>query len=160
MTAQVHENLIYEGEEMSMMSCPPLPARHPRIIEIGHPWEMTEREGVPGIVFSTACWRGYIGTWAVTDNRLYLVGLQGRVEMAGDGPIFAGWVSDWLRVVRGELLEYIHMGFQSVYERELLIRVEMGVVVETKTVENQLPVTEIPTRPRSWWRRLVSHFRR
>ena len=160
MTAQVHENLIYEGEEMTMMSCPPLPERHPRVIANGFPGEVVEKEGVPGIVFSTACWRGYLGTWAITDGRLYLVKLQGRVEMVGDEPIFAVWVSGWLRVPRGGVLNHVHMGFQSVYERELFVKVEMGVVVETKTVENGCALTEAPTRPRSWWGRLASLFRR
>jgi hypothetical protein len=160
MTAQVHERLIYEGEEMSMMSCPPLPTHHPRVVEVGHPWEATAREGVPDIIFSTACWRGYLGTWAITEGRLYLVGLQGRVEMTGDGPIFAGWVSGRLRVARGALLEYVHMGFQSVYERELIIKLEAGVVVATKTVENRRPARETLTHTRSWWRRLTSLVRR
>ena len=34
MTAQAHENLVYEGEQTSMASCPPLPGDHPRIVAL------------------------------------------------------------------------------------------------------------------------------
>ena len=34
MTAQLHENMIYEGQEVSMFSFPGFPEDHPRIIEL------------------------------------------------------------------------------------------------------------------------------
>ena len=138
-----------------MMSCPPLPVGHPRVVETGPPGVITAKEGVPGVVFSTACWRGYIGTWEIKDGRLYLAGLIGRCEMIGDEPIFAEWVSGWLRIPRGEMLRYVHMGFESVYERELHLRLEGGVVVESKTVEAE-GVFKRSLRPRSWWEKLKS----
>ena len=136
MTAQVHENLILDGEATTMTTCPPLPPGHPRILYAGPPGSFQLKEGVPSVVFSTACWRGYIGTWEVRDGRLYLVKLQGRCEMLGDEPIPADWVSGWIRVPRGELLEYVHMGFESVYEEEIQVRFEEGVEVERRTVVN------------------------
>lgn len=119
-----------------MMTCPPLPAQHPRVTQAWPPGAFGVKEGVPSVVFSTACWRGYIGTWEVKGGRLYLVGLQGRCEMVGEEPIPADWVSGWLRVPRGELLEYVHMGFESVYEEELQIRFEGGAEVERRVVVN------------------------
>jgi len=158
MTAQVHENLIYEGEETTMMSCPPLPAEHPLIVMTDPPGTFA-KPGVPSFVFSAACWRGYLGTWEVREGRLYLVSLVGRYEMLGDEPVFAEWVSGVLRIPRGELLEYVHMGFESVYERELRLRVEAGVVVESTTVEAAGAVKK-PLSPRGWRHRLRSLFRR
>lgn len=153
MTAQVHERLVYEGEEMSMTSCPPLPSGHARLVAAATPDAM-KREGVPGIVFSTACWRRYVGTWEVRGGRLYLREVAGLYELDGGEPLFADWVSGWLVVPRGELLRYVHMGFESTYERELHLRVESGVVVETREVDNRLRGTPAepaapPPRPRS-----------
>ena len=142
-----------------MTTCPPLPPSHPRILYAGPPGSFKLKEGVPSVVFSTACWRGYIGTWEVKGGRLYLVNLQGSYEMVGDEPIPADWVSGWLRVPRGELLEYVHMGFESVYERELHLRVEGGVVVESKTVEAE-GAFQRSLRPRSWWEKLKSFIGR
>lgn len=136
MTAQVHEHVIIDGEAATMSTCPPLPPGHPRIL-VAEPADLSARkEGVPPVVFSTACWRRYVGTWELKEGRLYLVGLQGLCEMVGDEPIPADWVSGWIIVPRGEVLEYVHMGFESVYEEELQVRFEAGVEVERRTVVN------------------------
>lgn len=149
MTAQVHENLIYEGDEMTMTTCPPLPAEHPRVRMVAPPGAVAARDGVPSVVFSTACWRGYLGTWEIKQGRLYLNSVVGRYEMEGGEPIFADWVSGWLVIPRGEVVEYVHMGFESVYEQELRLRVEAGAVAETLTVDNRR------APPQSWLKRLL-----
>jgi hypothetical protein len=154
MTAQVHETLIYEGEEASMTTCPPLPASHPRLVPAAPPYA-TEAEGVPAFVFSTACWRRYVGTWEVKGGRLYLNGVAGLFTLSEGEPLFADWVSGRLVVPRGELLSYVHMGFESVYERELHLRVEAGVVVETRELDNRREPDGPGPEPRSWLKRLL-----
>jgi len=134
MTAQVHEKLILEGRETSMAFCPPFPEHHPRIIELAH--EEAE-EDVPSIVFSTACWRGYIGTWEIKDGWFYLVNLVGRYKITGDEPILADWFSGVLRIPQGEMLHYVHMGFGSVYEQEIHIKIENGKVVKSRVIDNR-----------------------
>ena len=52
MTAQAHENLVYEGEQTSMAACPPLPASHPRIVALS-PKELGSRKDLPSVVGST-----------------------------------------------------------------------------------------------------------
>ena len=158
MTAQIHENLIYEGEETTMMSCPPLPVDHPLVVQTDPPGTFA-KPGVPSVVFSTACWRGYLGTWEVRGGRLYLVSVIGRYEMLGDEPLFAEWVSGVLIIPRGELLKYVHMGFESVYERELRLTVEAGVVVDSTTVESAGVVKKLLS-PRGWRDSLRSLLRR
>jgi hypothetical protein len=37
------------------------------------------------------------------------------------------------------MLEYVHMGYDSVYEREVHIKVEKGIVTNSKTIENRNP---------------------
>ena len=100
MTAQVHERLTLEGRETSMAFCPPLPEHHERIIEL----TSTElEENIPNFIFSTACWRGYIGTWEIKDGQFYLVNLVGRYKVEGE-PILADWFSGVIRIPQGEPL--------------------------------------------------------
>ena len=50
--------------------------------------------------------------------------------------VFAHWYSGNLRVPKGKMLEYVHMGYGSKYEQDLLIDVEKGVVVKTHIMDN------------------------
>ena len=135
MTAQVHERLILEGEETSMAFCPPLPEGHPRISELDS--QESETENVPPIAHSTACWRGYIGTWEIKDGRFYLVDIAGRYRMAGSDPILADWFTGVIRIPKGEQLHYVHMGFGSVYEQELHVKIENGEVLTSRVIDNR-----------------------
>lgn len=143
MTAQVQEALRFRGKDYGMAACPLEGAFHtlrPR----------------PAFVFPhTACWRGYVGTWEVRDDRLHLVDLAGQVvdgetqghrhcgladvfpEAPSSGGVFADWVTDWLRVPDGEMLHYVHMGFGSQYERDLFLGVHLGRLVAVRTVDNR-----------------------
>ncbi len=95
----------------------------------------------------TALWRGYVGTWEITSDRLYLVGLDGRLksgQIANLGTIFPGfpdrvfahWFSGVLRIPMGQLMRYVHGGYGSVYERDQFITVKKGVAVKTTLVVN------------------------
>ena len=131
MTAQAHETLIFEGRKTSMAFCPPLPQRHPRIIEL------TSEEIEDGITSSTACWRGYIGTWEIKDGQFYLVNLIGRYKLIGKEPIPADWFSGVIRIPKGKVLHYVHMGFGSVYEQEIHVKIEKGKVVKSRVIDNR-----------------------
>lgn len=134
MTAQIHELLILDGVKMSMAFCPPLPDGHPRIYEPSSDGGV--RDEGDSIFRSTACWRGYRGTWEIRDGRFYLVELLGQFRLREGGPVFAEWFSGVLRVPKGEMLHYVHMGFGSIYAEELHIKIENGVVVATRIIDN------------------------
>jgi hypothetical protein len=137
MTAQIHEQLIYNGDQTSMAFCPPLPENNPCIRELSDE-EIERGEGGGGpFIFSTACWRQYVGTWEIKDGRFYLVGIEGRYRLEGDEPLFADWFTGVLRIPRGEMLQYVHMGYGSVFEEEVHVKVEQGVVTETKVIDNR-----------------------
>lgn len=136
MTAQAHEQLILDGRRTSMMTCPVLPLHDPRLrcVDVG---DITGP--IPddvALARSTACWRGYIGYWEIKDDRLYLCRVVGAYQWDAGDPVFADWVSDTLRVPEGKLLHYVHMGFESIYEGELEILVEEGVVVDRLVIEH------------------------
>jgi hypothetical protein len=89
---------------------------------------------------STACWRGYVAYWKLKDDSLFLVQLnsccekEGKIDLKAvfpnrntSQPIFADWVSDSLMMPSGKLLNYIHMGYGSTYERETDYIFEKGI---------------------------------
>ena len=100
---------------------------------------------------STALWRGYQGLWAIQDNQLYLIDLtlylcEESSEIvdwrdlfpAQSGDIKAFWYTGTLRIPQGKLLQYIHGGYLSVYERDLFIKILNGDVIEQKIVDNEI----------------------
>ncbi len=135
MTAQIRERLILDGDETSMAFCPPLPKGHPHIYEPS-PEEIVSDES-DFILGTTACWRGYQGVWEIKNGRFYLVDLRGRLRLRDSRPILADWFSGILRIPKGKMLQYVHMGFGSVFEQEVHIKIENGVVVTTRVIDNR-----------------------
>lgn len=137
MTAQIREILILDGQKTSMASCPDIPDELPELRACD-----VDDQSEPGydrIFGSTACWRGYQGTWEIRDGHLYLVDIRGRYRLRSTDskPIPATWFTGALRVPRGERLQYVHMGFGSVYEEELHIEVVAGKVEGTTVIDNR-----------------------
>ncbi len=128
MTAQIGEKLIYEGHMVSMCSEPlgdffAFGGHHPE-------FEFT----------CTALWRGYVGTWEIVNDRLYLVKLSGTLKDGKEATletvfpgyaarVFAHWYSGTLRIPEGKQLEYVHMGYASTFERDRFLKIEKGVIV-------------------------------
>ncbi|WP_349609008.1 hypothetical protein [Cupriavidus sp. DF5525] len=95
----------------------------------------------------TALWRGYVGTWEIVNERLYLIGLDGTTEddehvslttLFPDYPhrVFAHWFDGRIRVPQDGLLNYVHATYASEYERDLLIDFEKGVVTAATVQHN------------------------
>jgi len=135
MTAQASERLLYQGEMRSMCAEP-----------LGMYFALS---GVkPDFQFTcTALWRGYIGSWEIIDDRLYLVELSGRLMGGTDANletlfpgypdrVFAHWYSGKVRIPQGKLLECVHMGYGSVYENDLFLFFDKGVVTKSEVAVN------------------------
>ncbi|MCP3669639.1 MAG: hypothetical protein GY814_04270 [Gammaproteobacteria bacterium] len=135
MTAQIGEGLIYHGRKVTMCTEP-----------LGDYFAF----GGERPVFAancTALWRGYVGTWEVIDDRLYLVSLSGKLN---DGTkitletlfpgyperVFAHWYSGTLRIPEGKRIEYVHMGYGSTFERDVFLEINEGVVTGTSVQNN------------------------
>jgi hypothetical protein len=67
--------------------------------------------------------------------------------MGTDDPVFAQWFSRQLRASMGNMIESIHIGSGSRYEKHLLLDVDMGLVTRAATVSR---------RWRFWTRRAPS----
>ena len=135
MTAQISESLTYNGEELAMCEEP--------LCDF-----FNKGGNKPGFAsMNTACWRGYVGEWEILEDRLYLVGIEGALNDGTDATletvfpgfperVFAHWYSGTVRVPQGKLLDYIHMGYASVYERDLLLTFESGVLIGSEIRNN------------------------
>lgn len=134
MTAQVPERIIFNGQQASMSCCPPLPDHHASLVRL----KDEQMDDVDGYILSTCCWREYVGTWELKDEKLYFVDVEGRYQWTGEAPLFADWVSASIRISEGECLKYVHMEFASIHERETYLTIEQGRVVNHRTVEHTL----------------------
>lgn len=95
----------------------------------------------------SACWRGYIGTWSIEDGRLYLIDIETddngkkvglEYLFPNQEKVFADWFTGVLRVPYGKLLEYVHQGYASLYEKELFLEISKGVLVNERKIDNTL----------------------
>ena len=137
MTAQISERLIYESHQLSMCT---------------NPLSLYFAMGgdSPNFEYNcTALWRGYVGTWEIVDGRLYLIELHGTLEGGEEASVatifpeytdrvFAHRYSGTLRIPQGNLLNYVHMGYGSTYERDMFLEFEKGVIKNTRVRQNGL----------------------
>ena len=47
----------------------------------------------------------------------------------GKTKVFADWYSGVMRIPHGKMMKYVHQGYASLYEKELFLRFESGVLV-------------------------------
>lgn len=124
-----------------------------------------------GGMMSTANWRGYVATWLLQKDGLWLTSVSSNglivdrrqseadAEVAGaldgrpfsvdglfpddtrpaDAPVFADWYSGELRIPEGEMIQYVHGGYGTTYERDRLILIERGRFVRSWVRRNDPP---------------------
>lgn len=104
---------------------------------------------------NTACYRGYCATWKVINDKIYLIDIESPSQIRskkgndsdepisamqklfpGQSEVFAHWVSGTVKIQVGELLEYVHMGYESVYEISMYLKFENGILKEENIVRN------------------------
>jgi hypothetical protein len=132
MTAQATEYLFIDGVKHQMHSLPfnqYLKTLNPKIEFAFH---------------STACMRGYYGTWEISNNMLFLTFLQAYASIEPEkilgikdffpqssGKVKAEWFSGTLRIPLSGESEYFHGGFGHVYDSYLRLEVMNGDFVST-----------------------------
>jgi hypothetical protein len=135
MTAQIGDRLVVDGQDVTLMGCPALPWHHPRFHKLSKAEALELCRG--RLIFSTACWRNYVADWHIDGGRLHLDRITGIYRLEGEEPLFADWVTETLRIAGGERLAYVHMGFGSVFEEDLLLDVQKGLVVGQTRRDNR-----------------------
>lgn len=142
MTAQVREKLIYNDREYYLATEP----LYPYLID----------NKITFVFSTTSCWRGYIGSWLIEDNKLYITGLEAYVcnsrklntilrpdrkvgldyLFPGQSKVFADWYSGEIRIPYGKMMKYVHQGYASLYEEELFLKVEAGIITSCCKIDN------------------------
>lgn len=105
--------------------------------------------------YSTGCHRGYIGTWELVDNRLYLVELVAEPDINNvsiekffpgwSDRVFAHWYTGTLMVDYPHLLQDEYSGAVEIVYQSVSINIERGVVVSDERMKNIRPL-----RGQSW----------
>jgi hypothetical protein len=140
MTAQFSESILYNGKKLPMYTNPLS--------------SYLTQTGIQFLSPNTANWRGYIGTWEIKGNaetgeRLYLVKLAAHKsyeeilslkDVFPESPngVFAHWYSGTIRIPQGAQIKYVHMGYGSVYEYELYIEFNRGILIN-KFIKHNSP---------------------
>lgn len=103
---------------------------------------------------TSACWRGYCGTWQVIDGRLHLMHINPvgnsdtplpgdircrllRAVPAREFPVVADWFNGRLKVPSGRRLVYSHHGWSSWHERTRVMTFRHGSLVRDREVDTR-----------------------
>ena len=133
MAAQYMENIIIGGNEYPILTLP---------LEsywgVGNPRPLLKSYG-------NFCLRGYVGTWKIESGELYLVDLNTILNdimfqdifCVDEEKIKADWFCGDIRIPLGEILRYGESNSSYVYEMDWIIKVENGVVVSQRIIENK-----------------------
>ncbi|NDV64165.1 hypothetical protein [Bacteroides sp. 224] len=94
-------------------------------------------------VFCTALWRGYVATWKLENNRLFLVKVEtgycnkpptaiSIIEEFGSNKVLAHWVNETIVCPQGRLIQSAASASLSIHEREIHYTLKAGKLVEKK----------------------------
>ncbi|HEX4852896.1 hypothetical protein [Arenimonas sp.] len=157
-TAQIPDQISFDGQTAALYAQPiqPLLSARPDLKK------KVDRYIKGGC---SASWSGLRASWEIRDDQLYLVKLEANPcadpkdvplrklgAARGADRLLADWYSGQLRVPQGAEIEYVHMGFESQYERDLILTVEKGRIVGREVRENPLlqrppPEPQYPPEP-------------
>ena len=142
MAAQVPDRILYNQEYFSLCT---------------NPLEMywsTLRKRRPRFSVREDCRRGYIATWEIRDNQLFLLEIDGFVnrlftlwgkpevhysmrKLFGQRKkvVKAMWFSGKLRIPVGHMILYADKGYDARYAKEILVTVTSGNVDRVVTLD-------------------------
>ena len=113
---------------------------------------------------SSGNWRGYIAFWKIEEDALYLKGIEAWTadskfakitdcrkvdikelfgEKCVEGKVWAVWFTGELRIPEGKIIKYVNLGYDSIYEKDIILTVEAGKVINKKIIDNTQ--NEIPS---------------
>ncbi len=143
MAAQIGDKILYNGQIHSLASEPLSPYLYSNKIE----------KLFSGI--SSACYRGYCATWKIENKNIYLLNIESpnsKKDETVDGvdepisamnklfpeqtEVFADWVNGKIKIQSGKVLQFVNKGYESVYEKDIFLKFENGVLVDEKAALN------------------------
>lgn len=138
MAAQQPDRIVIDGVTLQLYSNP-----------LEEYWSQSKRKRPPFIAHAY-CERGYIATWEIRHNQLYLIDVEGNFlnysflsgkkklpfsiqnifsTYNGEG-VLAQWFTGKLRVPTGRMRWYVHEGYDSRFEKEIIISVINGSITK------------------------------
>lgn len=143
-TAQVGDILIWNGDTLAIFSNP-LELRDD--IDSIRPKLFGDKKAS----INTACWREYIAEWTLIENEIYLTNIlscnysedsvKSNMETVfgaeyKNGKVKASWITGKILIPKGKLIHYVHSGYQSFYETELVLSFKDGILTNQKEYDN------------------------
>lgn len=170
---QIPDYLIYNGKTVELFTNP-----------LEQYLEMKGLKEIDRGCNSSACWRGYTAIWELKNGKLYLAEIKpcGIIAVAGvytglecgenesskvlnylnnefkTKNIFADWYTGELLSPQGRLIHYVHMGYESSYEKEMRFEIENGTLIKTETIENEVKPELYELYNRSLVRDTLFHY--
>lgn len=134
-TAQFGDILIFNGDTVTIFSNP-----------LEDYFAEKKQRSINGKELKGMCsalWRGYVATWEIENDSLFLIRIQ--TNYCSDNPqdldlisefnnnkVFANWYTGEINSQLGSMLSYMHSGYGSVYEREQIFEIDKGTIISIK----------------------------
>jgi hypothetical protein len=140
-TAQYPDLIILNGDTLSLYSNP-----LEKYFDL-YPEKRPENE-----IVSTALWRGYVATFEIKNDLFLLKDIQIEVEKGhlkfewksvlqevfpGMEEIIVDWFTGLLVIPKGELVNYVHMGYASEYDSYTLFQIKEGILEKEKNFTHE-----------------------
>ena len=143
MAAQLPDKIVIDGKEMDLYSNP-----------LEEYW-ITKEKRRPMFCTTMECRRGYIATWMLIDNQLYLKDVSGAIRrrnfILGDKivnctleklfskpgklGVKADWFSGKLRIPDGSMTMFEDNEYDSRFEKEIILSIDHGNIVKRVTLD-------------------------
>lgn len=136
-TAQYPDRIIFNNKEYSLFTNP-----------LERYFVKNEDKRPKGGVISTALWRGYVATFEIIENQFYVKDIEIEIRnKTSDGTEWKSvidevfpktedrkidWFNGLLILPYGELINYVHMGYESTYENYIIIEIDKGKYLKSK----------------------------
>lgn len=143
MAAQRPDIIIKNGEKLNLYSNP--------LEELWTKFNLKR----PDFCSDAYCKRGYVATWELRNDHLFLTNIDGyfnKITLFGkktvrytlytlfpenwNKPIYTDWFSGKLRIPQGRMIQYSPNGYDSRFEREVIISIDQGMVVKEVMLDN------------------------
>jgi hypothetical protein len=139
-TAQYPDKIFYNGKEYNLNSNP---------LESYFDKNPTKRP--KSNIMSSALWRGYVATFEVKENQLFLKDIEVEYHdttskesnevkwrsvinevFPNQEEVKIDWFTGLLVIPHGDLVNYVHMGYGSTYKNYILLEIDKGDLTREK----------------------------
>ena len=142
-TSQTPDKIIYKGKEYMLYTNP-----------LESYFEKYPDKRPEGDIMSTSLWRGYVATFEIIDNQLFIkyinIEISTKDEKGNDkyswksvlNEVFPNqelvkidWMTGLLVLPYGKIVNYVHMGYASTYENYILLEIDKGNLKTEKSFD-------------------------